>query len=122
MWKDKLELIRIKKEKRNRYLNEGCLLKEIDIFKEEVRRKFKYDLPDEYIEFLTEINGLEHNGLVVYGIDDNIVRKKSNQSVTGYIDTNEIWYENDEQKKYMFFADGNISWYCYNIIEKNIWN
>lgn len=68
-----------------------------------------------YIIFLSVINGLDYNGLVLYGIDENLVDKKNNQRVMGYIDTNEIWYENDEQKVYMFFGDSNMSWYCYNI-------
>ena len=120
MWEDKLQIIKLKREKRNRYLNEGCSLNELKIFQEEVKSKFKYDLPKEFADFLGVVNGLDYNGLVLYGIDDNIVDKKDNQKVTGYIDTNEIWYENDELKKYMFFGDSNISWYCYDI-NKNIY-
>lgn len=117
MWKEKLEIIKLRREKRNRHLNEGCSLKELEFFQQEVKNKFKYDLPKGYIDFLSVINGLEYNGLVLYGIDENIVDKINNQRVTGYIDTNEIWYENDEQKEYMFFGDSNMSWYCYNIRE-----
>lgn len=115
MLQEKLEIIKLRRKKRNRYLNEGCSLKELKIFEQEVKKKFKYDLPKEYIDFLSIINGLEYNGLVLYGIDESIVSKRNNQKVTGYIETNEIWYENNEQKEYMFFGDSNISWYCYDI-------
>lgn len=120
MWQEKLKIIKLRRKKRNRYLNEGCSLKEIDIFLQEVKKKFKYNLPQEYIDFLCVVNGLDYNGLVLYGIDEGIVEKVNNQKVTGYIDTNEIWYENDELKEYMFFGDSNMSWYCYNI-KKNIY-
>lgn len=115
MWKEKLEIIKVRREKRNRHINEGCSLKELELFKQEVKNKFKYDLPKAYIDFLCVVNGLEYNGLVLYGIDENLVDRINSQKVTGYIDTNEIWYENDEQKEYMFFGDSDISWYCYNI-------
>ena len=118
MWKEKLELIRERRAKRNRHLNEGCSQEEIDILQQEVNNIFQYDLPEEYVAFLSVINGLEYNGLVIYGIDENLIDKKNNQNVTGYIDTNQIWYENEEQKKYMFFGDSDMSWYCYNISKK----
>ncbi|WP_397334186.1 YrhA family protein [Paenibacillus macerans] len=52
----------------------------------------------------------------MYGVDDTITNdENTNHKVTGYIETNEIWYENEHQKAYMFFGDGNISWYCYDI-------
>ncbi len=31
------------------------------------------------------------------------------------IETNEIWYENDWQKQYLFFGDSDIAWYCYDL-------
>ena len=91
MWEDKLHIIKLKREKRNRYLNEGCSLNELKIFQEEVKSNFQYDLPKEYADFLGVVNGLDYNGLVIYGIDNNMVDKKNNQKVAGYIDTNEIW-------------------------------
>lgn len=115
MWVDKIEKIKIRREKRNRFLNLGCSATHLHIFQKEVTKRFKYELPKEYIEFLSKINGVEYNGLVLYGVDDSITDGNNNQTVTGYIATNEIWYENEGQKAYMFFGDGNISWYCYDI-------
>ena len=119
MWKDKLEEIKIRRERRNRFLNDGCSADELNIFKQAVAEKFNYTLPLEYIDFLSLINGLEYNGLILYGIDENIVDKTNKQKVTGYIDSNEIWYENEWQKKYIFFGDGNISWFCFDISKNN---
>lgn len=118
MWQDKLQEIIKRRERRNKKINNGCSNEELAAFKKEVKRKFNQDIPNGYIEFLHMINGLDDNGLVIYCIDDFIIQEKNNQKVDGYIETNEIWYENDDQKKYMFFGDGNISWYCYDI-ERN---
>lgn len=118
MWKEKIELIRERRARRNRHLNAGCSQEEINILQKEVNNKFQYYLPEEYLEFLSLINGLEYNGLVIYGIDEDLIDVENNQNVTGYIDTNQIWYENEEQREYMFFADNDMSWYCYNMNKK----
>ena len=118
MWKEKIELIRERRARRNRHLNEGCSQEEINMLQKEVNNKFQYYLPEDYVEFLSVINGLEYNGLVIYGIDEDLINVENNQNVTGYIDTNQIWYENEEQREYMFFADNDMSWYCYNMNKK----
>lgn len=116
MYQEKLRLI----EKEDGYINEGCSLKELDIFSKKVKEKLKNNLPNEYIDFLSITNGIEYNGLIIYGVDKSIVDKAGKQNVTGYIESNLIWYENEHQKEYMFFGDGNISWYCYDI-NKNLY-
>ena len=115
MLKEKLEAI----EKENGRLNAGCTAEELKIFEQKVLEKFKYELPEEYIKFLSVVNGLEFNGLILYGIDESILDRKNAQTVTGYIDSNEIWYENEWQKEYMFFGDADISWYCLDV-SKNV--
>ncbi len=121
MWTDKIEEIKARRAKRNRFLNSGCSTTHLERFQEGVTKLFNYKLPKEYIEFLSYINGIEYNGLVLYGVDNTITNdENTNQEVTGYIETNEIWYENEHQKAYMFFGDGNISWYCYDI-ERDIY-
>lgn len=42
-----------------------------------------------------------------------------NQKVEGIIDFNEILYENEFNKEYIFLVSRDISWYVYNIKDKN---
>lgn len=72
------------------------------------------DLPTEYGDFLKKVNGLEFNGFILYGIDDVFLEKKTNQHINGLISFNQIWYENEDQKKYLFLGESNISWYVYD--------
>ncbi|WP_159100028.1 hypothetical protein [Treponema saccharophilum] len=44
MWKDKLEEIKIRREKRNRFLNNGCSAEELKSFQQTVTEKFNYAL------------------------------------------------------------------------------
>jgi len=74
-------------------------------------------LPETYVEFLSIVNGLDFNGLVIYGVDKELLNQEVDEDVHGFIETNEIWYENDWQKKYIFFGDSDTAWYCYNLID-----
>lgn len=71
-------------------------------------------LPKSYIEFLKKINGLDFNGLVIYGVDEVLLDKEVDEDINGFIETNELWYENDWQKQYIFFGDSDTAWYCYD--------
>lgn len=71
-------------------------------------------LPNSYIEFLKKVNGLHFNGLVIYGVDEVLLDEKVDEDIHGFIETNELWYENDWQKQYVFFGDSDTAWYCYD--------
>ncbi len=116
MWERLFLEIKDKREKRGRKLNNPALKEQIDILRKTVKNKFNNDLPDQYISFLKTVNGLEYNGLIFYGVDSSLFEVQSNQRVYGYVDTNEIWYENEHQKQYMFFGESNISWYCFDLL------
>ena len=60
------------------------------------------------------MNGLDFNGLVIYGVDKMLLDKEVDEDIHGFIETNEIWYENDWQKQYVFFGDSDTAWYCYD--------
>lgn len=54
-------------------------------------------------------NGFEFNGLIVYSINE----KRSNN----IYDLNDEWHDNEELGRFIFFADSDITWYCYGIEE-----
>lgn len=61
---------------------------------------------EEYVQFAKLANGLDFNGLVVYSInemDDNNI-----------YNANEVWHENKNLTNYIFFADSDIAWLCYD--------
>ncbi|MGG3476452.1 YrhA family protein [Peribacillus frigoritolerans] len=72
-------------------------------------------IPESYIEFLQNVNGLDFNGLVIYGVDEILLDNEADEEVQGFIETNELWYENDWQKKYIFFGNSDTAWYCYDL-------
>lgn len=75
-------------------------------------------IPESYIEFLKNVNGLDFNGLVIYGVDKTLLDNEADEEVQGFIETNELWYEKDWHKQYIFLGDSDTAWYCYHLNER----
>ncbi|MES5928499.1 YrhA family protein [Bacillus cereus group sp. MG9] len=115
MWKNLiLEIEKIEKSFNDK-LNTPATDTEIGKLRERVKENFNVDLPSEYEEFLKIVNGLDFNGLVIYGVDPSLLDTERDELISGLIDTNEIWYENEFQKEYLFLGDSNIAWFCKNL-------
>lgn len=117
MWKDTLLEVEKTMKSFNLKLNKPAKDTEVQRLRERVKEKFNVDLPREYEEFLKTVNGLDFDGLVLYGVDYSLLEAKKDEHICGFIDTNEIWYENEFQKEYLFLGDSNIAWFCKNISE-----
>ncbi len=119
-WKDLLKEIAEIEEKYGGTLRNPATNAEISNMVNEVHQKFEnIVLPDTYVNFLKEINGLDFNGLVFYGVDERLLEQDVEEEVHGFIEMNELWYENDWQRQYIFFGDSDTAWYCYNSKENN---
>lgn len=118
MWVNLLEEIRKTEAKYGDELNSPVTDQEIRNFEEAVLGKFPVnEIPSGYKKFLQTVNGLDFNGLVIYGFDQELLREENDEEVYGFIETNEQWHENDEQKKYLFFGDSDTAWYCLDVIQ-----
>jgi hypothetical protein len=115
MLKDQLKQIATILDKYGEKLQPPATVKAIEHVRNLVKKRFKADLPDQYINFLRTVNGLDFNGLVIYSADTPSPDDSSTDSVYGFVETNEIWRENEWQKKYLFFGDSDIGWYCLNL-------
>ena len=48
-----------------------------------MKEKFNVDLPSEYEEFLKTVNGLDFNGLVLYGVDPSLLDTERDEPICG---------------------------------------
>lgn len=117
MWKDKLQEIIQEKKIYGEKVNFGATEEEINMFFKKAKAELNVDLPNDYAKILELVNGVEFNGFILYGIDQNLLSIQPNQSINGLIEYNKIWYENEWQKKYIFIGESNISWYVYDFVE-----
>ncbi|EJS69471.1 MULTISPECIES: YrhA family protein [Bacillus] len=119
MWREKISHISKIREKRNRKFNLPINEKELSKFRKSVVEKFGEDvLPQQYCEFLKTVNGIEFNGLIIYGIDQSFLDFKPINQVDSFFDANEIWESIKEEDELIFFGDSDIAWYCYNVSKK----
>lgn len=112
MWEDTLRKIIEEKKLYDEEVNIGASKNEIDELIIEAKN-LGIELPSEYLDIISKVNGLEFNGFILYGIDNYLLENKQNQKIYGLLDSNKIWYENEEQKNYLFLGESNISWYVY---------
>lgn len=119
MWREKISHISKIREKWNRKLNLPINEKELSKFRKSVVEKFGEDvLPQQYYEFLQTVNGIEFNGLIIYGIDQSFLDFKPINQVDSFFDANEVWESIQDEDELIFFGDSDIAWYCYNVSKK----
>ncbi|MCP1493433.1 YrhA family protein [Peribacillus frigoritolerans] len=117
-WKELLIEVEKIESKYDSSLRNPVSNSEIIKMKQTIQKKLgNIIIPESYIEFLKNVNGLDFNGLVIYGVDETLLDNEVDEEVQGFIETNEIWYENDWQKQYIFFGDSDTAWYCYDLNE-----
>ncbi len=118
MWEDNLKKVIDEKKMYDEEVNSGASKEEIARLIEEANKKLNVEIPKEYLDIISKINGIEFNGFILYGVDEYLLEHQINQSIYGLVDSNQIWYENEEQKKYLFLGESNISWYVYEYKKK----
>lgn len=114
MWREKLEEIIREEAKYGNKINDGAKENEIQKLIENVKDELNFSLPNEYINVLKIVNGLEYNGFILYGIDEELLEREFEQSINGLIDNNKVWYDNEWEHAYIFLGDDSISWYVYD--------
>ena len=87
------------------------------LLREKARAQLFSDVPQEYADFLGKVNGLNHNGLVIYATETTPIVGYNDRFIDGFVEANLDWREDEAHEDLLFFADGNISVYVYNLID-----
>lgn len=117
MWKERLQQIVQEMESYDEEINVGATREEIQLFLKRSKTELNVAVPDEYLKILEVVNGIEFNGFILYGIDEELLDGKQNQSIYGMIEYNKILHENERKKKYLFLGESDISWFVYDLEE-----
>ena len=116
MWTDKLKKVQaLGKEYSFSCVNSGVPEEIISNWAAQVQNTLGVRPPQEFIDVLHHANGFEWNGFILYGVDRVSFPTAPSYSVYGLIEQNEIRYEVESQRAYLFLGESNISWYVYEI-------
>ena len=116
MWLDKLKKVQeLCKEYSFSCVNSGTPEEIISSWAVQVQNTLGIRPPQEFIDVLHHANGFEWSGFILYGVDRGTFPTAPTYSVYGLIEQNEIWYEVESQRAYLFLGESNISWYVYEI-------
>lgn len=119
MWCEKLGKIRdYYNINYHKQLNNGATEEEIQAFNMLSKMKLGFDFPKEYTDILKIVNGLNFNGLFLYGIDQKYLLNKQENDIYGAIEWNLVW-KDLEEPNYIFLGDENISWFVYDRVSKS---
>lgn len=119
MWREQINRISKIRERQNRKLNLPLNENELSKFRQSVVEKFGDNvLPKQYYEFLQTNNGIEFNGLKIYGVDNCFLDTEPINQVDSFFDANETWESIKKEDELIFFGDSDIAWYCYNVTKK----
>ena len=105
MWLELLEKIEKIESGYGEKLNSPINLDKIKSLSKNEINKVQTFMEQEYSRFLTKVNGLDFNGSVLYGL-------KTDDSCSAEV--YDILHEVEENKRFVFIGENNISWFVYN--------
>lgn len=114
MWKKDLKIIEKLAKSEGENLNGGLTSSEYADLTQAVASTLNKQLPAEYEQVLQLHNGIEFNGYTLYGADTAIIKKNNSEVDYGIVDQNEMWYEFEENKNFLFFGESGESWFVYD--------
>ena len=83
--------------------------------RQKTRDELGADLPEGYLNFLRVTDGLIWNGLFIYSCEKAPIVGDPGEFMHPFVETNLDWRSYEPHKNYLFFADGEISLFVYNL-------
>lgn len=115
IYRDLMRKIEEEEEKFGGKMQPPATDEEIRILNNEVVKRFRVKVPNEYQEFLQIHNGLNWNGLFIYSTHINEAKTNSSY-INGFVYENEGYRIDDSRfNDLLVFGDDDMSFYIYRI-------
>lgn len=114
MWKKYLKKIEKEMKEFGETRNKGASQTSIALVQKAYETANGVSLPQDYLELLREVNGIEYNGGIFYGVDEEFLQSEPQQNISGVLDMNLVWHEDDYMTDYIFLGENDISWFVYH--------
>ena len=115
MWNSELKKVVDILKRYNKEINIGCSSNDLECLGKKWRVEMHSKLPKDYLSVISQLNGIDFNGFVLYGFNTGSTKEELPQRVYDIIDMNKEWYKNKYNEEYIFLGESNTSWYVYKI-------
>ena len=90
---------------RGRQLEPGCSQEQIEKLRRQVQTVLLGRVPEDYLAFLRLMNGLDYNGLSIYGNETHPMVDRPQVTISGIVDANEDFRNSPSYEKYLLFGE-----------------
>lgn len=96
----------------------GATKAELDTLRQRASDELSVRLPDAYLEFLRNSNGLDYNGTVIYSTHRVPITGYDDRFIEGFVGSNLDAREVEDMKRYLVFGESNESLHVLNVAER----
>ena len=76
------------------------------------------EVMEDYKRFLSQVNGIDFNGFILYGISQKTNPDIIDEDVYDIFEMNIIWHEESSNNSYFFLGESDMSWYVYDTFDR----
>jgi hypothetical protein len=88
-----------------------CRPEALERLRERARRELDAELPEGYVAFLREQDGLNWNGLFIYACETTEAGDAGDARIEGFVEANLTWRDDETFRDYLVFGEGNMDLY-----------
>lgn len=96
-------------------MQKPCTDAQISTLKANVQNQLQTDLPQGYINFLKQHNGLDWNGLLIYASENSTISGYEDRFIAGFVEMNLSYRESEACQEFLFFGESGVDSYVYEI-------
>ena len=98
-------------------LQPPCSAEQVESLRARARAELAAELPSGYTELLCLTDGIEWDGLTIYGSRTSPAVDKPEYSIPGFVEANRRWREYDPNGSFLFFGEADDDMFVFNLSE-----
>jgi len=115
VFNDYLKTIAARMKSYGEHMQPSCSDVDLISLKLRAKQKLGSEIPNGYEQFLKETNGLDWNGLVIYGSERRPIVGYSDRILEGFVEANLDFRDFDPFSDFLIFADDGVALFTYHI-------
>jgi hypothetical protein len=115
MYDSLLQTIALRMQPYGERLQPPCSSESLEKLRHPTELELGGDLPDAYLRFLAKADGLDWNGLVVYGSERSPILGYSDRFIDGFVEANLDFRDHEPLNGFYVFAEDGVALYTQRI-------